>query len=93
MNEDPRPLERVADHLERYRDASEEEKQYQLERAVRYYCADMGKEEKENMLLLVDIVFTGWAKEMVHAALREDAHYPENCVGSAKEPKLLNPGS
>jgi len=85
MNEEPRALERVADHMEQYRDASQEEKQYQLERAIRDYCADMGREEKDNMLLLVDIVFTGWAKEIIHAALRDNAYYPENCVGSRKE--------
>lgn len=85
MIEDPRPLEKVADRLEQYRDASQEEKQYQLEKAIREYCADMGIKEKENMLLLVDILMPDWAKETIHAALREDAIYPENCVGSEEK--------
>ena len=61
MNEDERTrFEKVADLLEQYRDASQEEKQYQLEKAIREYCADMGKEQKENVLLLVDILFPEW---------------------------------
>lgn len=31
MDEEPRPLEQIADRLEQYRDASQEEKQYPLE--------------------------------------------------------------
>jgi len=92
MSEDQErtPFEQVADRLEQYREASDEEKQYQLERAVRDCCAHMGKEEKENTLILVDIFFSGWARETIHAALRDDAIYPENVVGSESPmPKLL----
>lgn len=93
MSEEPRPLEQIADRLEQYRDASQEEKQYQLERAVRDYCSGMSQEQKENMLILVDMFFSGWAKETIHAALRETAIFPDNCVGSeAIAPKLLYGG-
>jgi hypothetical protein len=91
MSEERRPLEKIADRLEQYRDASQEEKQYQLEKAVRDYCSDLNEEEKESMLFLVDMLFDGWWKETIHAALREDAIFPEKVVGSeARTPKLLH---
>jgi hypothetical protein len=77
--------------LDQYKDASQEERQYQLELAIRDLCEGMPEEEIQNVLLLVDMLFNQWAKEAIHAALREDAIYPENVVGSEqKVPKVLN---
>ncbi|HEX3643646.1 MAG TPA: hypothetical protein VHV10_20345 [Ktedonobacteraceae bacterium] len=92
MSEDERTrFEKVADRLEQYRDASQEEKQYQLEKAIRDLCEDMPEEEIQNVLLLVDMLFKQWASETIHAALREDAIYPEKVVeAEQKVPKLLN---
>lgn len=80
----------LMERLGQYQDATPEEKQYQLEKAIRDYFSDMSEEEKEDVLLLVDIFYNDHGKEVVHAALREDAIFPENVVGSeAKAPKLL----
>ena len=93
MSQERRPLEQIADRLEQYREASQEEKQYQLEKAIREYCSDMSKEQKENMLILVDMLFDDHWKEVIHAALRDTAIFPDNCVGSEViAPKLLYGG-
>jgi hypothetical protein len=81
-------FQEIIARLKQYKDAPQEEKQYQLERAIQCYCEGMQEEEKANILILVDMLFSSWAKETVHAALRKDALYPENCVASAKQ-KLI----